>query len=236
MWGIYKTVSDGDNILKSEEVVISNEEIGETGEVDKQYGVSFLINDTTSGIFVWGRSDFIRVVQPVFKSSTLISDIDFGSPLIDPNTHGLTISSVLTLNEMFSLKFKEDSTVSIRVGNEEDNNKLIVTNDLKIRVIKDDENLLDDLNSFILRIQGKDSNMTKEIIKLIRDSQEFSEIDADDNIGDMKIVRDKVLELSKLGIKITDRILRKLKRAVREGRVNQFMIDVREKKISDRRV
>ncbi|KAH3682044.1 hypothetical protein WICPIJ_006990, partial [Wickerhamomyces pijperi] len=103
----------------------------------------------------------------------------------------------------------------ISVGPLEAKNKLIITDELKFRIIQDSDDLLDDLNAFHIRIQTKNSTMGLSILS----SADGTISQATDSVVDFRQtqVNRAVKELMKAGIKVNNSLLAKIKHAVDEG-------------------
>lgn len=160
-----------------------------------------------------------------------------------PDKHTLCLSPVLTAQEIFRFTLKQTATSNFEISTEvkaEDNerthkiNKLIVTDDLKIRVIDDPDDLLDDLNQFNVRVQIANSNYAKTLIDEVFKQQ------ADPGKGHQEEAIDENISLAlkdiqKIGLKLTDHIYHQIKEADRDGRLNEFLLDLKEMHLTDRR-
>ncbi|VEU22304.1 DEKNAAC103488 [Brettanomyces naardenensis] len=140
----------------------------------------------------------------------------------DPETHELGLSKVLTDNEMFKFTYdaKGTSNFRISVGKKSDKMKLIVTDDFQIRVIEDVDELLSDLNTFNIRVQIANSAVATDIIEKINKK------DVNDDDEEVSIA---VKELAKQGIKVNNKTLRTIRKAVREKRVNEVIVKIKER-------
>ncbi|QPG74692.1 hypothetical protein FOA43_002025 [Brettanomyces nanus] len=149
----------------------------------------------------------------------------------DPETHLLTLSKVLTDNEIFKLEHvpsaRSNFSICIKANNDY---KLIVTDQLVLRVIEDPENLLDDLNNFNIRVQLVNSEPARKIIDLLNGENHNKDEDTEERVSSA------VKELIKAGIKVTNQVLRETKRAARENWLNEYIVELKEKTVTDRGV
>ncbi|KAG0683594.1 hypothetical protein C6P40_001215 [Pichia californica] len=152
----------------------------------------------------------------------------------DPTTNDLKMTKTITEDSIFTLKFEDDEGLlkcKLLVGNKEENNTLIVTKNNDAKIIPDSDDLLKDMSRFNIKIRRVDEYKTREIVKSKKDSlvstfKTTSTIDGN--------VRQKAIELSKGGFKVTDYILKDMTKAHNEGHLNQWMLDFKEKNIHDR--
>ncbi|KAH3666301.1 hypothetical protein OGAPHI_004490 [Ogataea philodendri] len=155
---------------------------------------------------------------------------------LDAETNSLVQTDVLTENAIFNFNAhgsEKGTQFLISVGPLEAKNKLIITDELKFRIIQDSDDLLDDLNAFHIRIQTKNSTMGLSILS----SADGTISQATDSVVDFRQtqVNRAVKELMKAGIKVNNSLLAKIKHAVDEGYLNEFLITVKEKVKTDRR-
>ncbi|KAG7864006.1 hypothetical protein KL919_000034 [Ogataea angusta] len=153
----------------------------------------------------------------------------------DDDANTLVQTDVLTENAIFNLRANTDNLgFFISVGKMDSKNKLIVTKDLKFRIIQDTDDLLDDMNIYHIRVQTRNSDTGRKIIA----SLDLKNESRDQFFNDPKhneLLNRAVKELAKNGMKITNSLLSQIKRAVEEGNLNEFLITVKEKIKSDRR-
>ncbi|ESX00773.1 hypothetical protein KL918_004390 [Ogataea parapolymorpha] len=153
----------------------------------------------------------------------------------DVDTNTLTQTDVLTENAIFNLRANNDGLgFFISVGNVDSKNKLIVTQDLKFRIIQDTDDLLDDLNLYHIRIQTKHSDTGRKILASL-DLKNGNRDQLFDDPKQNELLNRAAKELANNGMKITNSLLSQIKRAVEEGNLNEFLITVKEKIKSDRR-
>ncbi|KAG7701573.1 hypothetical protein KL929_001091 [Ogataea haglerorum] len=153
----------------------------------------------------------------------------------DVETNTLLHTDVLTENAIFNFRTNRDGPgFFISVGKLDSKNKLIVTQDLKFRIIQDTDDLLDDLNIYHIRVQTKNSDTGRKIIA----SLDLKNENRDQLFGDPKhkdLVNRATKELAKNGMKISNSLLSQINRAAEEGNLNEFLITVKEKIKTDRR-
>lgn len=118
------------------------------------------------------------------------------------------------------------------IGNKTDYNTMIITKGNEIKIIPDPEDLLKPMSRFNIRIRLNDSFKSMELKKEKKDIESNNK---NTNIIDNKI-SEKVIELSKLGLKINDKIIKDMSKAYKEGYLNQWILDFKEKNVHDRRV
>ncbi|KAG7883341.1 hypothetical protein KL937_000514 [Ogataea polymorpha] len=153
----------------------------------------------------------------------------------DVDTNTLTQTDVLTENAIFNLRANTDGLgFFISVGNLNSKNKLIVTQDLKFRIIQDTDDLLDDLNLYHIRVQTKHSDTGRKIIASL-DLKNGNRDQFFDDPKQNQLLNRAAKELANNGMKITSTLLSQIKRAVEEGNLNEFLVTVKEKIKSDRR-
>ncbi|ODV85673.1 hypothetical protein CANARDRAFT_27775 [[Candida] arabinofermentans NRRL YB-2248] len=157
----------------------------------------------------------------------------------NPDSNELTTSDVLTENEIFNLKInttaKENClTFEISIGRSDSKHKLIVTNNFDIKIIEDEDDLLDDLNQFVIRLQTKNSTTGKRAL-LYLDELEKNRGLAYDNSRDNELLDSSVKDLIKNGIKVNNSLLNKLKQSIERGDLNEYLIVLKEKTKTDRR-
>lgn len=136
----------------------------------------------------------------------------------DLENHHLKLSSTITNDEIFELKYVPTGESNFKIQMRSDSkSKLVVSND-KIRVIEDPDDLLDDLNSFTVRIQLANSLPAKKLMKLLKhqgtddeDTKVSSEVSA------------AVKDLLRHDIKVGNRLLGKIEDAATNGKLNEFI-------------
>lgn len=155
--------------------------------------------------------------------------------------HTLCMSSTLTAQEIFKFILKPTDTSNFQISMETDGSedgksnesyKLIVTDKLKPRLICDPDDLLDDLNQFNIRVQIANCSYAESLIDEINKLQ-TTQPDQEDAVDES--IRLALRELQKSGIKITDKIYYQLKEADKEGKLHEFLLDLKEKYLTDRR-
>ncbi|GME83979.1 unnamed protein product [Ambrosiozyma monospora] len=155
----------------------------------------------------------------------------------DKSINSLTTSQVLTTNEIFNFIASSDQPYKFRITiglDAQSKNKLAVTEDLKVRVILDEEDLIDDLNVFTVKIQTRNSKMAKRLSFMLEELNKNNGLAYYDSEKNIKL-NTSVKELIRLGIKVDNKLLGKLKRAMDKGRLNEYLVELKEKKLSDRR-
>ncbi|GMG40128.1 unnamed protein product [Ambrosiozyma monospora] len=155
----------------------------------------------------------------------------------DKSINSLTTSQVLTTNEIFNFIASPDQPYKFQITiglDAESKNKLAVTEDLKVRVILDEENLIDDLNIFTVKVQTRNSKMAKRLSFMLEELNKNDGLAYHDSEKNIKL-NTSVKELIRLGIKVDNKLLDKLKRAMDKGRLNEYLVELKEKKLSDRR-
>lgn len=154
----------------------------------------------------------------------------------DPTCNELKLSMTLTQNGLFTFSFEIDEGISqcrILVGTRDESNTLLVTKKGDIKVIPDPDDLLGPLSRFVIRIRKQDAYQTKEIIKAAKEKEMNNKSPVNETGGK---VGKTAVELSKLGFKVNDKTLREISKAHAEGRINQWIVDFKEKTVHDRRV
>lgn len=205
------------NILFSKEFFFSKLDTSEP----KLSNQVFLLSDVTS-----------MFVKPGKLLSTEVSKIytlkaSNGSFLMyNPELPNLTTTKTLSENTFFNLTVSENNSFKIGVNNKA---KVIVSDQKRVIVVEndhDEEDLLADLNIFTIRTQIIHTATFKGIINAL----EFND---KPHLEDIQ--RDKLLELKKSGVKITDKLVKELQNAIKEGNTGEWMIETKEKYLADRR-
>lgn len=196
----------------------------------------FILSDVTS---LFQNSNKFLEGESGSRSKNVIYSIksaDGKFLICDPSTNELKMSMTLTENGLFSFEFETIDMiphVRIYIGEKNEYRTLIVGKNGAVKIIPDPDDLLKPMSRFVLRIKKDDSFTTKDILKNIQDkNSSLNEKDSSDGING--IVKKTVLELSKLGFKITDKTLREISRAYDEGNINQWVVEFKERNISDR--
>lgn len=191
-------------------------------------------------------------VSSIFKSSNKFLNSSNGEKIysikttdgdyltFDPTTNELQLLKTLTENGIFSLTFEITNSIPycrIEVGNREEHNTLIITKSSEVKIIPDPDDLLQAMSRFIVKIRKEDALQTKQILKaaktMINDTENNRGFEEKNQV-DPK-VRKTILELSKSGIKINDKTVKEITKAHADGKINQWIVDFKEKNISDRR-
>lgn len=154
----------------------------------------------------------------------------------NPTENTLSFTHTLTQNGMFSLIEETSNNLPyyrLILGEVEDYNTMIITKNNDIKVIPDPEDLLMKNSRFLIRIRKEDALITKQIVKEYQNQN----MNNKDNSGDGSIngkIKQTVLELTKLGFKINDRIFSQISEAYLEGNLNQWIVEFKEKNLNDR--
>lgn len=158
--------------------------------------------------------------------------------LCDPEDHDLKLSRTLTENGLFILDFEISNGIPyVRLlnGDNKEMKTLIVTKNKNVKIIPDPEDLLKTMSRFTIRIKLESSLQTKLIL------ENFEKLNNHDNdksnstaLNDT--VKNTVLLLSKAGFKINDRVIKEIHAAYNDGYLNQWIVEYKEKNVSDRMV
>ncbi|GME88276.1 hypothetical protein B5S28_g2117 [[Candida] boidinii] len=156
-------------------------------------------------------------------------------------------SKVVTVNQIFNFRInyrkrnddgdesefngKEGYYFNISVGDIKNKDKLIIIGN-KIKVIKDQDDLLNDLNEYLIKIKTincNSYNKFKRELKEINDNKDM----IFDNSKDNELLNDKIKELINDGYKINNKILKDLKNSIKIGNLNEFLVEFKAKNKSD---
>lgn len=161
--------------------------------------------------------------------------------MFDPSTNELKLSLTISENGLFSLISETVDGIPhyrILAGEKNEYNTLIRSKTGVPKVIPDPEDLLQPVSRFVIRIRCEDSYETKEILKYAK-----SVNDSKDQLNSVKngnmidgAVKKTIIDLSKSGFKMTDKIVNEISSAYLHGTLHQWVVEFKEKNLHDRRV
>ena len=196
----------------------------------------FILSDVTS-IFQ-SSAKFIEGEESAQKErmySLKSSDGEF--IVMDPTTHELKLSFTLTSNGICTLLPEMIDGIPhyrIILGPRDDANTMMVTSSNDIKVIPDPEDLPESASRFILRLRIEDALQTKQIVQELANEESQLQLKSGSSHieGDVKKT---VMELTKLGFRINDKVFAQISRAYKEGNINEWLVEFKEKNLHDRR-
>ncbi|OWB81807.1 hypothetical protein B5S33_g426 [[Candida] boidinii] len=152
-------------------------------------------------------------------------------------------SKVVTSNQIFNFQIKyknsngersggkEGYYFYISVGDIKNKDKLIITGD-SIKVIRDQDDLLNDLNEYLVKIKTINCNSYNKLKKELKEVKDNKDM-IFDNSKDNELLNDKIRELINDGYKINNKILKNLKNSIKIGNLNEFLVEFKAKNKSD---
>ncbi|ANZ73599.1 BA75_00998T0 [Komagataella pastoris] len=176
---------------------------------------------------------FVRIALKSSEDKYLRYDRDTDQLIGDSVT--ITHDTILTLRRLPDQGY---GVWSITLGSDPSLKLVYLAESDKVRVIEDDENVLDDeTTGIVMRVQTKNTKLGRQIM-------EYYDFASQENIADLnnanlqkyqddKLISEKLLELQKLKIKINEDLISKVQQAVQNGEINEFMVKLKEQRKSD---
>jgi hypothetical protein len=226
-------LSKTDDTVNYSEFEISNE--NNVGRIEpKNVDQVFILSDASS--LFQSANKFIESGQK--KTVYSIKTTEGEYLVFDPTTNELKLSLTFTEYGLFNLVYELENNIPqfrILIGNpkNEEANTLIISSSGVPKVIPDTEDLLQPISRFILKLRREDAFYTKEILRSFKRNTDALKSDSSTNINGL--VKKTILDLSKLGFRITDKTIKEITDAYINGYLNQWIVDFKEKNVSDRR-
>lgn len=174
------------------------------------------------------------------KKDTVYSIKSSGGEYVvfDPVANELKLSLTLTEYGLFDLSFELiDDIPHFRIlfndNKNQEKNTLVCASSGIPKVIPDPEDLLQPISRFILKLRREDAFITKEILKASHETSKSTNIRSGNNIDGQ--VTKTVMDLAKMGFKMNDKTIKEITDAYINGNLNQWLLDFKEKNITDRR-
>lgn len=149
------------------------------------------------------------------------------------STNELELSVTLTENSVFTLNhYLLDGIPKYRlcIGENTTQTMVIAGSDIP-KVINNEEDVLDSISRFTIKLKCEDAYTTKQILQASYDESRPQESSGFISGN----VKKTVLDLAKNGFKLNDKIISEISNAYKSGNLNEWVVEFKEKNVHDRR-
>ncbi|AOA60670.1 Hypothetical protein PP7435_CHR1-0846 [Komagataella phaffii CBS 7435] len=191
-----------------------------------------LLNESDQKDPDYGKT-FLRMAMKSNEDKYLRYDRDTDQLIGDSVT--ITHDTILTLRRLPDQGY---GVWSITVGSDPSLKLVYLAESDKVRVIKDEENILDlETTSIVMRVQTKNTKLGRQIMEYHDFATQENIVDLNDldlqKYKDDRLISEKLLELQRLKIKVDEDLISRVQQAVQNSEINEFMVKLKEQRTSD---